>query len=545
MRIKISVAGYRCFPRHPSAEFEVGAGVTAFVGENNAGKSAAMRLLHDLRPVLQGVASPRYLNKLLQAPEPVEFGREVRNPSEILFNGGAAELVLSIQVSDFGGTRDELPAYPAHLQLTMNRDFAWRAVWVDSKGTMLFIDDHDRSYVHNAPDTRTGDAKPIMDALRILANVVYIPSCRQTPRGGGNAFDAPIGDQLVQEWDDMQNGIDKRKNAQAQDIEQTLASLFGFDNVHVSPTVGQNTGMQFRISGAGQFRTDEMGTGLSQTFTALHATATKTPSLILIDEPEFSLHPTLQFRFLSELQKRASLGLVFSTHNLGLAMNAADRTYSVTRQAGNRSTQGRPWSRISLLAETPELPALLGALSYPSYGDTATRHVLLVEGPTDLRLIQILLQKLRVADQVVCVHMGGNTTIRSLEHAKAQLAGVKRLCARVWCLIDSEAGAEGRIEADRQAFLNLCGQMDIPSHATKFRATENYLTEAACKSTIDEHASAPQPYSPPTKQAQGWTKQQAWQIAFDMEPNEFQDVGAFLERIATSIRQSRPAAAAH
>ena len=156
-----------------------------------------------------------------------------------------------------------------------------------------------------------------------------------------------------------------------------------------------------------------------------------------------------------------------------------------------------------------------------------------------MRTIQVLLQKLGIAGEVVCVHMGGNTTIQNLENAAAQLAGVKRLCSRVWCLIDSEAIAEGKIEGNRKAFLDLCLSMDIHAHATSLQATENYLTEAACKAVIGEHALGPEHFSKPTKEVNGWTKHQAWQIAAAMDPIEFRDVGEFLLHIAKAVRQHR------
>lgn len=217
-------------------------------------------------------------------------------------------------------------------------------------------------------------------------------------------------------------------------------------------------------------------------------------------------------------------------------MNAADRVYSVTRQPGNGTTGGRPWSRVTPFAETPDLSVLLGALSFPSYGDPALRHVLLVEGPIDARLIEVLLVKLEIADRVVCMHMGGNTTILGLEHAQAQLSGVKRLCAKVWCLIDSEASGEGQLSPKRQGFLKLCESLGISAHATHRRATENYLTAAACKQAFGESAREPHAYQPVSPQDQGWSKHQAAQAAHHTQPTEFGDVGSFLGRIAQEMR---------
>ncbi len=61
--------------------------------------------------------------------------------------------------------------------------------------------------------------------------------------------------------------------------------------------------------------------------------AFKKPSFILIDEPEISLHPSLQLKFLNKLVGYASEGVVFATHNIGLARSVAEEIYSVASGA--------------------------------------------------------------------------------------------------------------------------------------------------------------------------------------------------------------------
>jgi AAA domain, putative AbiEii toxin, Type IV TA system len=541
MRIRISVSNYRCFPAHPPAEFEIGDGVTAFVGENNAGKSAAMRLLHDLRPVFERASTPEGLNQFFRGPIGVNRGSEVRDPNEMFFNGVRRPITLSVDVLDAQATDTGMPI-AHHLTFTHKLGEGWRADWPDRQGEVIvqdgklhLVDSVGKIYNEAVAGKILADASSILSALRALSTTAYIPSDRLMVRGAADSFDVPVGQNLIARWDELQSGLGKEGNDAAATIENSLGALFGLPGLRAIPTLGENTGIQFSVRDLGQFRTDEVGTGLAQAFAAIFVAVTRKPSIILIDEPELSLHPTLQLRFLAELQRHASLGLVFSTHNLGLALNAADRPYVVSRQPGTKATVSRSWSRIDLFSEAPDLTALLGSLSYPAYGDLQVRNLLLVEGPTDARAYQLLVQELGVAEHVIVMHMGGNTTINPT-NAEPQLASLRRLCPRLWCLIDSEADKDGHIEEGRLAFLGTCTKLDIQAHATRRRALENYLTDAALKARFGERARALQPYEKIGEVNPGWTKQRAWLAVGDMSVEEFGDVGDFLTRMAESLR---------
>jgi hypothetical protein len=161
MRITLEVSNYRCFPAHPPAVFEIGDGVTAFVGENNAGKSTAMRLLHDLRPLFQQIATPQGLSELLQRDTGIGFGTEVRDHKEVMFNGGAERLEVVVSVDDAVAPRDGLKSFPSKLKLSCVGT-SWKASWPGPDRRLFLIDSFKKAYVHNAPGTIEGDAQAIM-----------------------------------------------------------------------------------------------------------------------------------------------------------------------------------------------------------------------------------------------------------------------------------------------------------------------------------------------------------------------------------------------
>ena len=51
MNIDLILKNYRCFPDSDPARLTIGDGWTAFLGVNNAGKSAILRLIYEFRRI--------------------------------------------------------------------------------------------------------------------------------------------------------------------------------------------------------------------------------------------------------------------------------------------------------------------------------------------------------------------------------------------------------------------------------------------------------------------------------------------------------------
>jgi integrase len=100
---------------------------------------------------------------------------------------------------------------------------------------------------------------------------------------------------------------------------------------------------------------------------------------VLIDEPELSLHPTLQLKFLETLAGYASEGVIFATHNLGLARSVAPQIYVV-----RRSSHTTPPIVAPLHSQEARLTELLGELSFGGFQELGFERVLLVEGVTEI-----------------------------------------------------------------------------------------------------------------------------------------------------------------
>jgi energy-coupling factor transporter ATP-binding protein EcfA2 len=271
------------------------------------------------------------------------------------------------------------------------------------------------------------------------------------------------------------------------------------------------------------YKQSEIGSGLIQFVLVLANAAMRSPSYILIDEPELNLHPSLQVDFLTTLASYAEYGVLFATHNLGLARAVSDRVYSV-RKVGRDGREVRDFTGTRQLAE------FLGELGFNAYQDLGFETVLLVEGPTDVTCLQQFLRLYQKEHQIVLLHLGGNSTINA--GCEMQLAEITRISRRVYALIDSERTQSGEaLAADRQGFVEVCSKLKIPCRVLERRAIENYLSERAIRvvKNSDKYRSLG-PYEALKTVDPAWAKQENWRIARLMTRDDLKgtDLDTFL-----------------
>jgi energy-coupling factor transporter ATP-binding protein EcfA2 len=241
----------------------------------------------------------------------------------------------------------------------------------------------------------------------------------------------------------------------------------------------------------------------------LATAAIRRPSYILIDEPELSLHASLQSDFLQTLTAYSSEGVVFATHSLGLARTVADTIYSVVRSDGR--------SRLVPYDATPRLAEFIGAMSFAGKPDLGFDRVLLVEGTTDGRAIQQFLRRLGKDHQVLPIPLGGATLIKGGDETETQLTELKRITPHISALIDSErTSADAALDPSREGFRNLCLRVGVVCHVLERRALENYFTPEAVERALGPGHLELGHFGSLKRGQGGWSKQQNWRIAGEM-----------------------------
>ncbi|WP_236078224.1 hypothetical protein [Paraburkholderia nemoris] len=178
------------------------------------------------------------------------------------------------------------------------------------------------------------------------------------------------------------------------------------------------------------------------------------------------------------------------------------------------------------------LVELLGELSFSAYRELGAEKLLLVEGTTDVKVMQQLLRKAGKDHSVVVLPLGGNSLARG--GVKHELAELKRVVDDIWAVVDSERDVEGGpADPARSGFEELCRELGFRVLLTERRAAENYFDDQSVKAVLGSSFSALGHYDKLKSHANPWSKADNWRIAQELDWNAFKatDLGRFIELI--------------
>jgi len=379
----IKLANYRCFGMGPPAEIRFGDGITAVVGANNAGKSALLRSIHDLRGLFEGCAA---LNGNFSAdrPVPARSGSGPTGPDADSIFCDRTDGPMTVECAVEGpGQR------PAMVKFEIPRTQPLTAQRVDLRGPT--------------------PSPALHGAFQRLTRSMYIPAfrhCLSSP--GAGLFDMKVGMAFVETWNEAQAGNDRSKSVLIQKVTADATRLLGLRSLQIQKSAGAGT-LHLTLEGK-PYKLEEVGGGVAQMLMLLGTVALDKPEFLFIDEPELNLHPALQLDVLTTLESYTRSGLVYATHNLGLARALASRIYAVRRGEDGLST-------VHEYQATPELPELLGSLQYGAQSQVGCERVLLVEGVHDVPVMQQFCRLLGAEHRVVFLPLGGGALIcGTVEH---------------------------------------------------------------------------------------------------------------------------------
>ena len=530
MDVEVTVSNYRCFSDEP-VRFALRKGLHAFVGVNNSGKSCLLRLFYELRNVFASMCNQQQVWNSVQSPQAYSLMPMVKDPSEIFFDRNERDLVIGFEMKQGPVGR---AIGPNRFEIVIPRGTSnWSARihaegWTVPPGGVNLRNEGDGNMtVVRSPEGAPAVAlKPVADLGNMLRRMLYLGPFRNAVNvgGSGDYYDIQIGQPFINQWKTLKTGYQKKSSEATYKLTDDIRRIFGFDSLDINASDdGQN--LQLMIDGK-SYKQSEIGSGLIQFILVLVNAATRQPSYILIDEPELNLHPSLQVDFLTTLASYAEHGVLFATHNLGLARAVSDRVYSV-RKVGHDGREVRDFTGSRALAE------FLGELGFNAYQDLGFETVLLVEGPTDVTCVQQLLRFYKKEHKVVLLPLGGNSMINA--GCEVQLGEITRVSQKVYALIDSERTQAGEgVVADRQGFADTCSKLKIPCHILERRAIENYLTERAIRAVKNsDKYRALGPYEALKTADPAWAKEENWKIARSMTEADLSgtDLGAFLDML--------------
>ena len=528
----ITIKNYRCFPDQKPLRISMRGGFTALVGANNSGKSSLLKLFYELRGLFSLIrsGSGNFMNALIQSKkEAFSPASSVVDITELFCNANSRNITLEFEVHSDLDRKQRTDVLPERIILTIVRDTNTFGAEILVNGKILNIG---TGTSFNVPDsshfTIGGTVFDMGDYYRVfeaLSSTAYIGAFRNAINIGGrdNYYDIQIGEQLIKSWDSLKAGRSKKKVDAALKLTEDIRRIFEYRSLEIN-TSSDNQTLQVIVNGK-SYRLEELGSGLAQFIIILANIAAKRPSWVLIDEPELNLHASLQIDFLTTLASYATEGIIFATHNIGLARVSAERIYSL-----RPDDQGQ--SEVQDIELMPGLSEFLGELSFSGYRELGFDKVLLVEGPKEVKTVQQLLRKYNKDHKVVLLPLGGSSFINA--KSEPELQEIKRITENIFSLIDSEREAAGApLQPERQAFLDTCQKVGINCHVLERRAIENYLSDRALKIIKGDKYRALEPYEKLEDVSPSWGKQENWRIAREMTQEELDstDLGMFLNNL--------------
>lgn len=531
----IRIENYRRFTVEHPLEFEIGAGLTAFLGPNNVGKSAALRFFYELRPVFEVLAnsleqmlSGSYGIGLRMAQTAAVFTMNTREPIQVTFTAlsdfSTAGLPTGVRVPNaarFRFTRDSLVS--AEVKLRPHDDWSQLRVGSEKDGLLTLAEDDGRTRPRYS-------VRPYRDLWRELSKTLFVGPFRNAVNVGTNQdyFDISIGQRFIQTWDSWIAGQNPDEREAAFAAVREIKEIFGLSGLLIQAGVNQDT-LQVRLNDERTFSLDEVGAGLAQFIILLGNVHNKRISYLLIDEPETHLHAKLQIQLLDLLMKHVDAGIIYATHSVGLARATADRAYSIVAANDHESA-------VSELPSTRTLAQMLGELQYSAYEALGHRTVLLAEGPTDAGLWRELLRHYDGGRDVLVVPLGGGTHINGKPVTAQMLSDIVSLAGTVFAIIDSDRLSEGaETRPEITDFDRSCAANGVTCHVLARRTTENYFPETAVKRALGDRFAALLPFEALKEHQPGWAKAENFRIASKMERGDIPpDLDAFLQQVASA-----------
>lgn len=485
--LRIKLQNYRAFSNDAPLEMTVQEGITFFLGVNNVGKSALLRTFYELR-----LAFTRQQLSAARSGAPHNFQVTLSSTFDRLVHRRHTGQPIRVSITE-GGT-------------------GW---WLELKATSP--DPHTQTYQALMSVAGQPSDELLNDVEGLFQRSMYVGPFRSPAvQFSERLYDIQIGRGFVTEWDSWANGARVDRNEEIERLIDELKVLFGFQKFAI--TVSQNTDMLYVTTDDGRFSLSELGDGLAHYIIVLGNAVIRKPAYIFIDEPEIGLHPRMQEVFVRALASKARLGLLATSHSVGLARSVGDRVYTITREADGRR-RCVPFGQH----QAPTLVQSISELSYSQYAELGGNHVLLVEGRTDIKSYREILRKFQLDQHFIIWALNGSDWIKAKEANVAdELGELKRLGAKsISVFFDSERTSDGAaLTQHLQRFRDLCAKLGFNVFPTDRHSTENYISQKA----LDDIAPGQRTlgaFEPFTGRPSKWDKNKNWLMFQKMNANDF------------------------
>jgi ABC-type Mn2+/Zn2+ transport system ATPase subunit len=530
MEFEITLKNYRCFPDSSPARMTLSEGFIALIGVNNSGKSSLLKFFYEFRALFRTLSTDRgsVAAAIQRQPRDLKLGSSVSDADEIFNNQNDRDIQIAVRVLKDAAGKEPGGIVAAELRVLVGRSTKkWTlevpGFYSAAQNAAVSIDG--AWVLSNVNGGVIADLRAVTQVFELMGESLYIGPFRNAINAGGSQdyYDITVGQRFIEQWRQDKTGPIISRNEAIIQLTEDIRRIFEFNRLEIDAS---EDGINLKVFVNNKsFRLTELGAGLSQFILVLANAAILRRSLMLIDEPELNLHPSLQIDFLTTLASYSRVLLIFGTHSIGLARATAHRIYSL-RRISEGHTEVRDFET------TPQLAEFVGELGYSGYQELGYDKILLVEGPTDVTVFQQFLRIYNKDHKVVLLPLGGRSFITRT--SEPQLAELTRISSRIVAVIDSERRVlAAPLAVDRQGFVEACKALHITCHVLERRATESYFTDRAVKAAMGPNFRGIGPYGELSAASPSWNKRENWRIAREMTREELDgtDLGAILSSV--------------
>jgi len=241
---------YRCFRREQPAALPVELGFTAFLGPNNAGKSALIRSLYELKDVFTQFdrireSSPTFIGTTYALPvrppmfEAAEILNDRRDPT------CSIDFVPHIPTSTSGNAvvrttitfNADATSYQFRLFGTGDVDVGLPNI---GAGVLRSFD-----IATESVETEAGGSfalGPLLNMMAVLSRVQFVGPFRNAiNEGAGSYFDSQIGTGFIANWHSWKSGASKQQNRAIERVTDDVRSLIGAKSLEITASVELKT----------------------------------------------------------------------------------------------------------------------------------------------------------------------------------------------------------------------------------------------------------------------------------------------------------------
>lgn len=300
---------------------------------------------------------------------------------------------------------------------------------------------------------------------------------------------------------------------------RSFEDISGGFSYRVIPDANNNINLHFRSPSGVVAEAEQCGQGLQDLLILLYFVISDQYDLLLIEEPESHLHPDMQRRLLAFMSQQDKQYVIATHSNVFLDSAYVDRVFQTSYDG-----------EISVEDQTTRA-ALLSDLGYQVTDNLVSDAVVLVEGPSDIPVIETFLIKMGAFPkyQIKFWPLGGDI----MDKVDLRVFSERY---RLFALIDQDPHSD----VVRKKFVKKCKEVGVSVCRLKRYAIENYLTVPAIRkvfnSQVPETVTALDPMIKVEKQLGFDIKSRTRNIAQHMEIRELDgtDLLKFLDQIVAA-----------